>query len=76
MAGFPRGALEYLLLYANGTTPWPHENDPDHKVDNNKLVLPLLRAANGFKNPAFREQVKALSGAKWETLRERLLVTP
>lgn len=71
-----RGALDYLMLYADGTKPWPHENDPDHKVDTSKLVLPLLRAAKAFSEPAFRERAKALSGSKWDTLRERLLIAP
>ena len=45
-------------------------------VDTSKLVLPLLRAAKGFSEPAFRERAKALSGPKWDTLRERLLIAP
>jgi len=71
-----RAALDYLLPFADGTKPWPHENDPTHKVDAAKLLLPLLRAGSGFKDPALTERAKALAGKNWETLRERLLINP
>ena len=71
-----RGALEYLIPFADGSKPWPHENDPTHKVDGSKLVLPLLRASQAFGEPSYTERAKTLGKANWDTLRDRLLIAP
>ncbi len=69
-----RGALEYLIPFADGSKPWPHENDPTHKVDGSKLVLPLLRASQAFGEPSYTERAKTLGKVSWDTLRERLFI--
>ncbi|MBB6051613.1 alginate lyase family protein [Armatimonas rosea] len=69
-----RGALEYLLPFAEGSKPWPHENDPTHKVEGSKLVLPLLRASRAFNEPAYAKRAQALGAKTWDTLRDRLFI--
>lgn len=71
-----RGALDYLLRFADGTTSWPHENDPSHPVDASKLVVPLLRAATAYHAPELAQRAQHFSKTDFAALRERLLLPP
>ena len=68
-----RAALDYLIPFGLEEKPWPHENDPAHRVEPGKLALPLLLAARGFQDAGYQRALERLPKSDWETLRERLL---
>jgi hypothetical protein len=73
-AGTPRKALEYLLPYLGGRTPWPHQQITP--VGHNQGIALMLRLAAVHYSPAYDAELAAVFGKKAAKRRIWLLYPP